>query len=257
MNLDKNFVERAIWENVNPTAFNEVVINDKWVQIISPTAPTPHLNGVYRSELESDHAEAKIIETIYKYKSKGLPFRWKTCDSSTPANLNDLLIKHGLVLKDRLFGLMADPESLRINEVNGVEVKELSLEMKQDWLQVQAEAWNVPPQGIAYIDKNFLNEFEKIQQGKAKAYIAYYENRPVASAGLILNKDYGLLVGAATSTNYRNKGIYRSLLKKRVDLLKTLNIPVVIHCLWNTSAPICLKLGFEKVCEINSFELVL
>ncbi len=255
MQLNKSIVERAIWENVKASSINEIVVSENWVQLTTPDAPHPVMNGVFRCELESDIAEAKILETISGYKNKGLPFRWKTCDSSKPANLNELLVKHGLALKDRLYGLIANPRSLQIEGATDVEVKELSPDMKSDWLQVQAEAWNVPPQGISFIDRNFRKEFELIEQGKSKAYIAYYQGRPVASAGLLLHKDYGYLVGAATAPAYRKKGVYRSLMKKRVDLLRALDVAAVIHCVWNTSAPICLKLGFEKVCEINSFEL--
>jgi ribosomal protein S18 acetylase RimI-like enzyme len=162
-----------------------------------------------------------------------------------------------LHLKDELWGLIALPGQLSFESNPQVEIKELARELKADWLIVQASAWGVPLEGINFIDKYFEKEFVLIDTGKAQAFIAYIEGKPVASAGLLLHDDYGYLVGAATAPSYRGQGVYRSLLRTRLDILNKKNLPAVIHCVSNTSAPICLKLGFEKVCQINSFESVM
>jgi N-acetylglutamate synthase-like GNAT family acetyltransferase len=59
----------------------------------------------------------------------------------------------------------------------------------------------------------------------------------------------------AVNPDARKQGIYRTLLAYRLELIKKENLPAIIHCLETTSAPICLKLGFEKICEIYGFEL--
>lgn len=251
----RQLVESAIWESVKLSPINEVIIEDNWVQLTTPGAPTPVMNGVFRCEIKNEDIETRILQTIRQYKQKGLPFRWKTCESSKPVNINELLIKHGLTLKDRLWGLFAHPDQIQLSPNPDVEIKELNMDLKKDWLVVQAIAWNVPPEGISFIDKNFHQEFDLIEKGKAKAFLAYYKGKPVASAGLLLQANYGYLVGAATAPAARKLGVYRSLMKRRLDYLESKKLPAVIHCIWNTSAPICLKLGFEKICEINSFEL--
>ena len=96
------------------------------------------------------------------------------------------------------------------------------------------------------LDHNTKNELN---------FIAYYNQKPVASAAVRILTDYAFLVGAAVNLEERKKGIYSTLLSHRLDIIKNLNLPAIIHCLENTSAPICLKLGFEKICEIESYEL--
>jgi hypothetical protein len=91
-------------------------------------------------------------------------------------------MKHGLVLKDRLWGLFAKPNQIQITPNHEIEIKELTMDLKKDWMVVQSTAWNVPPQGISFIDKNFHKEFDLIERGEAKAFIAYYKSEPVASA---------------------------------------------------------------------------
>jgi len=155
-----------------------------------------------------------------------------------------------------LFGLIAPARSLTIEPNPEVTVRELVPELKEDWLRVQSSAWSVPPAGIEFLNQNFEREFESLKQDKQKFFLAYFDGKPVASAGLLFQQDYGYLVGAATESAYRGKGVYRSLLQKRIELLNARELPAVIHGIWNTSAPICLRLGFEKVCEIHSFEPV-
>lgn len=94
----------------------------------------------------------------------------------------------------------------------------------------------------------------KLQKGPYENYIAYLNDEPVGSAGLRYYSDYAYLVGAVVLPRFRKKGIYKSLLAHRVQLIKKKGLAIVNHCLENTSAPICLKLGFEKVVKIESFE---
>mgnify|MGYP005697085609 CR=1 FL=1 len=249
-------VNHAIWSLVEEAPHHEVIVKDNWVQKVTLNAPAPNMNGVYKCEIDDGVAEEKVIETIKFFKDRKLPFRWKTCESSRPKNINYLLEKHGLVLKDELYGLISMPNQLDINHNSDVIVRELSLDMKKDWLIVQATAWRVPEKGIEYIDKFFEKELE-LMKGKSKSYIAYIDDVPVASASTIFFENYAYLVGAATAPEYRGRGIYKSLLKRRISEIDELNIPTVIHCVKDTSAPICLKLGFEKVSEIKSYELEL
>jgi len=159
-----------------------------------------------------------------------------------------------MFLKDELYGLIALPGALNIKINPEVIIKELTVDMKDDWLMVQANAWRVPPQGIEFISKYFEKELELLK-GRNKSYIAYIDTRPVASASTIFFDDFAYLVGAATEPEFRGRGIYKSLLQERVKEIDILNLPTVIHCVKDTSAPICLKLGFEKVSVIRSYEL--
>lgn len=246
-------VHRAIWENVRRSSKNEVVVSDQWVQLTTPGAPTPVMNGVFRCEIESDRAEEHVRKTIAAYREKGLPFRWKTCESTKPVNIESLLKDNGLQLKDLLFGVIALPGHIELPENLNVNIRPLSPELKEDWITIQRNAWKVPQQGLDYIRKNFENESQRIDKNNI-AYLAYVDGVPVASAGLLIHKDYVFLVGAATAPDYRGKGVYKALLRERILKANELNLPVVNHCVSNTSAPICLKLGFEKVCEIKSYE---
>ncbi|MBT4792399.1 MAG: hypothetical protein HON90_12580, partial [Halobacteriovoraceae bacterium] len=105
---------------------------------------------------------------------------------------------------------------------------------------------------IAYLRTETL---DRLKEGRgSKDFIAYINDFAVASGGFSITKDYAFLGGGAVNPKYRKQGVYRTLLSHRMDIISEMNLPAVIHCLKKTSAPICLRLGFEKVCEIFSFE---
>lgn len=247
-------MERAIWDVIRPTDFSQVLVESGWVQVITPGSPLAFMNGVYRCELSEAEAEVRVPATIEGYRNRGQLFRWKTCDSSRPADLERLLLHHGLESKQTSFGLIADPKELEIEASPEVEVRELTRALKPDWLTVQAEAWGVRPEGVEFIDRTFEKEFAFIERGEVRAYIAYVEGKPVASASLLFLPGYGYLAGGATAPAYRGRGVYRSLVKARLETLRERGLPAVIHAVSTTSAPICLRLGFRKVCELRSYE---
>jgi len=248
-----SLVERATWESAQSRDGQDILCTPTWVQMTSPSAPTAFMNGILRCELAEDVIDHRIQETVQHFRSQGLPFRWKIVPSSRPGDLGARLEKHGLYLKEKLFGLIADANELKIETNPRVHVESVSLENLEDWLRVQSNAWKVPPQGIAHQRRAMS---EALNGGKSvyANFIAYIDSEPVGSAALRVAEDYVYLMGGAVNEEYRGRGIYRTLTAHRMKRIAELGVPAVIHCLEKTSAPICLKLGFEKVCEIDSYE---
>jgi GNAT superfamily N-acetyltransferase len=248
-------VEDAISVQVQKNNQNEVIIEENWIQVTTPNAPVAHLNGILKCSLESQEAEERIVKAIEHYEKLGLPFQIKISPSSKPKNLSSILVKHKMQPSETLYGLYADPNVIQIPNNPNVEIKLLDLSTLEDWLSVQASAWGTPSQGIEYLRKQ-IKEAIEANTKKGLSFIAYLDNRPVASAGVRIFDNYALLAGAAVNPDLRGKGIYRSLLAYRLEIIKRENLPAIIHCLESTSAPICLKLGFEKICEIHGYESI-
>jgi ribosomal protein S18 acetylase RimI-like enzyme len=255
MNLqDKiSLVERATWESVVAREGQEVISTSTWVQITSPFAPTAFMNAVLRCELPETEIDSKVASTIEHFRAKGLPFRWKIVPSTRPKDLGERLQKNGLKLKEKLFGLVADARELEIETNPKVHVEKVTVRNLEDWLNVQAKAWSVPPQGIAFQRKSMAAALSS-SESPYENYLAYMDGVPVGSAALRIADQYVYLMGGAVNEESRGQGVYRTLTSHRLKRIAELGLLAVIHCLEKTSAPICLKLGFEKVCEIESFE---
>lgn len=250
-----NLVDRALWERHEFERNDDLkegriwVENDNWAQVTT-NIKASFLNGIYKCKLNVDEASEVIKNSISYYEDNKIPFRFKVSPLSNPSNLETILKRHGLYLKENLYGLYADSEKLKISANANVNIEELTDDLFEDWLEVQRLAWNVPEEGILYLRLKGVQVYPPLKRG----FIAYYNNTPVGSSGLCLFENYAFFVGSAVVPQYRGMGIYKSLLDHRMQIAKTLKLPIVIHCLENTSAPICLKLGFEMICEIKSYE---
>lgn len=246
-------VERPTWELLRPDGMNEIEMSNSWVQVTTPHAPVSYLNGVLRIELSEEEAQKRVAKAIEHFRDLNVGYRIKICPSSRPLNLKQILIDNGLVLRDTLYAFYVDPENITFSQNPDVTIKLLNEETLEDWLKVQQTAWGVPAPGLDYLRQQKLMEFED-EDSTEQSFIAYLEGSPVAASAIRFFNDYAYLMGSAVNPDKRGLGIYRSLVKHRLELLKSKKIPGVIHCLEKSSAPICMNLGFEKVCEIYSFE---
>lgn len=252
----KSLIHRAVWEGISAKPNNELIKTEDWCQLTTPEIPSPHANGIYKcvkSGLSDSDTQSLVQETIKFYKGKNLNFRWKTSLETTPEGLGQVLLKNGMILKDLLYGFCVSPNEMNISEYDRSSVRKLTLENLEDWLKVQAEGWNVPPQGITYLRKEMEKELMQLKENPQ--FIGYCDGQPAGAAAFRHLGDYAFMVGGAVIPKFRGKGIYRNLINARFEELKKEGLPAVFHCVSNTSAPICLKLGFEKICEIESYEL--
>ncbi|MGP6219780.1 GNAT family N-acetyltransferase [Caldiplasma sukawensis] len=98
----------------------------------------------------------------------------------------------------------------------------------------------------------------KSQGENSYLYLSYAKDtkKPVAFAASIMDKinDLVILLGAGTLPEYRSKGIYSSLVARRLEDARKAGInSAIIQEVKNTSAPISEKLGFGIVCEIDFY----
>jgi hypothetical protein len=133
---------------------------------------------------------------------------------------------------------------LRIREVTPEEVAVAS--------ETMAEAFPAPKEVVHFMYKVLFRDRERL---KTRIYLAYLEGieNPVgcSSMGFIPGKPIVHLRGAATNKRHRGRGIYSSLLARRLnDAKKEGAQAAVIQAIVTTSAPICRRLGFKELCDL-------
>ena len=121
---------------------------------------------------------------------------------------------------------------------------------------------------IALIDLNYRIEIscffhECCSQTKTPlemhGYLAYIkgEPKPVAMSYLLYLPKFktAWLRATATRIEYRNQGIYQSLVARRLADAQSDGMErAIIHAQTNSSAPICSKLGFREICQMFVYE---
>jgi hypothetical protein len=208
------------------------------------------INLVGLSTFTEDNADEGIQRVIASYRQEGKSFNWFVGPTSQPANLRDHLISAGLTYRGSVKGMVLRDIHHTIKSNPGVEIRESSI---ADWdrhVAIIASAY-----GISVEVTNILNRLYEALGNKAKLYLAYVPDReePVAFAGSVF-EDNGIVVllGAGTLEAYRGRGIYTSMVAKRLDdALAQGATTAIIQSDPKTSAPICANLGFEHICSID------
>jgi GNAT superfamily N-acetyltransferase len=213
------------------------------------------VNMITSTSLTQESADDTIRVARDHFKAQGKAFGWVVGPSAAPADLGTRLEAAGLtkafdaagmVLTDLDTHFRINP-ALRIREVTPEEVAVAS--------ETLAEAFPAPTDVVHFMYRILFRDRERL---KTRIYLAYLESveAPVgcSSMGFVPDRPIVHLRGAATNKEYRGRGIYSSLLARRLmDARKDGAEAAVIQAMVTTSAPICRRLGFAKVCDLRFY----
>lgn len=229
---------------------------------ISPSN-SPYVNHVGLARLDGTNVDDTILRTIDIFKKENKSFTWIVGPNTTPADLPEHLIKFGFRLADDVseYGLvMSTKEKIKSYDTR-IEVKDVKLDDLEKYVEVIASAFG---NGMTTEAANTIVQMAKIlnaterYKNKIKAYLAIdpQSGNEVGFSMMEMDTDdrYAILDGAGVLPSYRGRGIYRMMLSRRQEEARDNGLEyLIIHAVKNTSAPICEKIGFRKVCEINLY----
>jgi GNAT superfamily N-acetyltransferase len=224
-----------------------------WYQLTTPSSKQHWFNGIVESKLSASEAPARVAEVIAHYKKLGSRFRWTLGPSATPADLGKILTDHGLSADHVGYG-MARESALDEGPIDPrIQVERATLENVEDYVAATALGW-----GNTYdASQEILQDMRRCLVDPSHPtlyFLARYGGKAVASGALLPFQRSGYLLASSVAPEFRKKGIYRALVAHRLRVLKERGIPLAtIYAMSHTSAPICRKLGFETICEIQAY----
>lgn len=230
-----------------PMPDTQVIERPGWRQIITPSFKDGAMNEVSQSVLGDAEADRVIDETIATYRGLGLRFRWCVEPDARPLDLEARLRARGLVpsVVRVMVGETAPreaaaplPSPLRIVRVGPAEVEAYSA--------VMAEGWSMAVAPLLALHRVLVaRHAERVAQ-----YVAFAGDAPVAAAACMFLGRSAFLQGAVVLPPYRGRGLYRALVRTRLDHAHARGLPLAsTHARVETSAPIMERLGFEVLLE--------
>lgn len=247
-------IERAAQYGPALVVGSQIIDRPDWRQIITPGLPVPEANIISRSILHPDHAVTKVMETIKYYSERKLPMWWVVGPSSRPENLSELLLQCGMQVDHEALGLaIATSKKLELpSSVHDVQVRPVDQSNLDDYWTALGKS--LTPSLADWGRRMLHGEF-----GNIHCFVGYIDNRPAGGAAFHildeqLDEQMAYLMSGFTLPEFRKLGVYQSLLSYRLKQLRESRIPwAVTLAKVNTSAPICLKLGFEEICRFQIF----
>ena len=181
------------------------------------------------------------------------PFTWKVYDHDLLPSLQDTLSSHGFVGEDSADVMVLDvtraPAEL-LRPVN-VDIRRItSTDGLQDVIYVLDQVWGGHNTWV-----NGRLGMHLPVPGYLSVYVAYVEEKPASVAWTYFPRgQFATLFAGSTITDYRNQGLYTSLLATRVQEIRERGYHFAVVETGDMSRPIVAKHGFQHLTTVHDFE---
>lgn len=226
-----------------------VVERPGWLQIITPSIKTGGLNEVIWSALDEQSADRVIDATIAEYRALGLQFRWDAGPYSAPADLADRLERRGLVVSwGRGMARATSPPPG--TDDPAIDVVEVGASTVGVFSQVMAGGWSLEPTPLTEANAHIL----AAPGNRHHMFLAYRHGEPAATASYVAFARSAYLLGGVVLPRHRGNGLYRALVRGRLDHARERGIELATsHARESSSAPILEHMGFDTICRFPKY----
>lgn len=217
--------------------------------------PVPRLNRILRARFNSDAVEANIEAALAPFKERGLPLYWHVGPSSTPTNLGEYLLSHGLQKVGDELGMAVDLPAL--GEEPQVPAG-LTVECVDD--NAALKQWCVIFSNVFGASENAADAFYSIEvdllgtTNNRKLFVGYQAGEPVATALLFFGAGVAGLYGVGTIPEARRQGIGTAMTMVALNEAKAVGYQIATLHASPLGQGIYRRIGFNEYCILSRYK---
>ncbi len=209
----------------------------------------PFVSIIGAARLKRAAADAALEQIHKRFAQQDKAYGWIVSPLSRPSDLGKRLERLGHENVLELAGMANTHLDQPILTNPAVTVRQITAEDVDIAVPLLSEALGFTLEGARATVEALAHSPDPIRR---RAFLAYLQDvsTPVAYASMIYLPDQPVVVlyCAATLEQYRGRGVYTSLVARRLaDAFRDGARAAVIQAVRNTSAPICQKLGFTEL----------
>lgn len=243
---------------VAPRRQDSQIIQDKnWYQIITPSVRHFRFNRVFFSNIDHpSEINQKIKKTVEEFHRYNLPFRWEVGPNCQSSDLGHELISAGFQFTSEAIGMVAKPSQIHLETNPEISVEIVKNEAQvEKWVKTFLSGWALPSD-IYEAEKDIVSRNIRAHTENSFYFLAYFQGKPAGAAEVHLFHQVGYFQSGCVTEEFRGRGVYKALMKSRIDFLRKSNLPIaVIQGIKDSTAPICRKLGFEAICTMQIYDM--
>jgi hypothetical protein len=208
-------------------------------------------SGILWSDLDADCADEIIAAQVGLFTARGQRFEWKLYSYDEPIDLAERLRSAGFVADE--------PESLMIAEVADV-IAELAGTDVPAGIRLESVTQAAGLDQVTRVHEQVFGKDEAAHHAELLAQltsapecvgivVALAGDEPVAAARIdfVPGAQFAGLYGGGTLAAWRQRGIYRALVRHRADLAAARGYRYLTVDASEQSRPILERVGFERV----------
>ena len=222
------------------------VLKENFPDLVRFTRPAPGMNFVSYSRLYEATLDSTIQEQVNYFLPLDQPFEWLAYEHDQPHNLKERLLAHGFVDDDDPDAVMVlDLKHYQITPDEYADFKICKLTQRDQLADVIRLEQQVLGGDFSWIEKRLGNHLEL--PGYLSVFVAYVDKEPVSTGWIYFhpNNLFATLNGGATIPEYRQHGIYSSLVHTRLREAKERGRRFVTTDASPFSRPILERNGFN------------
>lgn len=231
-----------------------------WQTKMDPSFPSPDRDLLSMIRIDTASVPAMLAEVMRYFRGHGKERIGIIIGPDTkPCDLAEQLVPRGASLKDRHWGMVLPvDQDLEVKMDPRVEVREIDLKGTTDDITDMIDrAWGMPA-GACKQGVDRLRQYDVDAVQAPRIFIAFHDGKPAAFSAMDLQDELPVIriAGGATDPAYRGKGLYKAMVKARLDAAKKLGKShLVVQAIIDTSAPILKQMGFREICTLDKYEM--
>lgn len=218
-----------------------------WFEIRNPASPMALHNAVRRCRLPADRLTERIAEVRAHHEARGSSVNWTVSPLDTQA-LHHALPDAGFELQHTMWGLIRDTRPL---DPPPPAVDIVQTDDAARYARIAGRGWEMPD---AFFDEFQRDVRTRMARGDLVAFIGSLDGQALATGKILRMPTTGYLMGGAVAPEARGRGLYRALVDARLTWLRERRIPTAtLVALDRTSAPTCVRMGFQRVGDFHLY----
>ncbi|HZO13234.1 MAG TPA: hypothetical protein VFB62_08240 [Polyangiaceae bacterium] len=226
-----------------------VIVTDRY-RLFLGQSDYPSQNFVQRLRMATGDVEATVEEVRTYAEERGrTAVTWEVSSQATPADLAKKLTQLGMSPGDppmaAVMVLREAPRSSSAVVVRAVQ----SVDELREYLTISHEVFDRMDRLPAELER--ITEDYDFDDSRSGRYLAWIDDKPVASARATFTDDGVIMNGGGTRAWARGRGAYRALVLARWQDAVSRGTPLLITRSGPMSQPILERLGFASIGTIH------
>ena len=220
--------------------------------VFSSGLPMALLNGVLGPRFGSSDFSERAEVAMSHFKNTGLPMRWVLGPSSTPSELDDFLLRQGLVSEWRTPGMAIDLRTVNSEPLpSGLEIQQVEdRESLRTCSDTMADGFEIPG-NIRDGWRELIDSYG--MSSTRRWFLGLLNGKPVAVSLLVLHEDVAGVYNIATIPEARRKGIGTAITREPLQIAKNAGYKVAVLEASEMGLPTYRRLGFRELCEFRTY----